>query len=65
MRVLNALYTTGLVLAGVCVGVTALIVLLQIGGRLAAMAGGLLQPVAEKNATAFIEALKREMATTP
>lgn len=35
MRVLNALYTTGLVLAGVCVGVTALIVLLQIGGRLA------------------------------
>ena len=37
----------------------------QIGGRLAAAAGGLLQPVAEKNVTTFIEALKREMERTP
>ncbi|ORE90900.1 DctQ (C4-dicarboxylate permease, small subunit) [Stappia sp. 22II-S9-Z10] len=35
MRVLNALYTAGLVLAGACVGVTTLLVLLQVGGRLA------------------------------
>ncbi len=33
----------------------------QVGGRLAAMAGGLLQPVVEKNAGAFIETLKKEI----
>lgn len=36
----------------------------QIGGRLAALAGGLLQPVAEKNAAQFIQALKREIEAT-
>ena len=36
----------------------------QIGGRLAAAAGGLLQPVAHKNATVFIEALKQEIERT-
>lgn len=36
----------------------------QIGGRLAALAGGLLEVVAEKNAAAFIEALKRGIEST-
>ena len=34
MRVLNAVYTAGLVLAGVCVAATTLLVLLQVGGRI-------------------------------
>lgn len=34
MRVLNAVYTAGLILAGVCVAVTTLLVLLQVGGRI-------------------------------
>jgi carbon monoxide dehydrogenase subunit G len=36
----------------------------QIGGRLAAAAGGLLQPVAQKNAGVFIAALKKEIERT-
>ena len=36
----------------------------QIGGRLAAVAGGLLQPVAQKNAAAFLEALKQRIERT-
>ncbi|WP_108661364.1 TRAP transporter small permease [Acuticoccus kandeliae] len=34
MRVLGAIYTAGLVLAGACVALTTLLVLLQVGGRL-------------------------------
>jgi len=36
----------------------------QIGGRLAAAAGGLLQPVAAKNANVFIAALKAQIERT-